>query len=89
MESHNLQLLVIQGCGSETNLSFPPKSDDKHPAGFVTSIHENGHNPPPVANPFSFATITPPFKDRTLHTAFTKGLTTNSAAGPVLKCELP
>jgi len=52
-ESQSWHLNLIQGCGSETIFSFPPNSDERHPAGFVTSTHENGHNPE-VPVPASF-----------------------------------
>jgi hypothetical protein len=45
----------MQGCGSETSSPFPPNKPARHPAGFVTSIHENGHNPEPAPFPASLA----------------------------------
>jgi hypothetical protein len=59
-ESQSWHLDVMQGCGSETICPFPPNSDEKHPAGFDTSIHENGHNPKPALDPASFAIFSPP-----------------------------
>lgn len=61
-ESQSWHLDIMQGCGSETILSLPPNNDERHPAGFDTSTHENGHNPTPPLDPASFAIFYPPFK---------------------------
>ena len=60
-ESHSWHLDTMHGWGSDTILSLPPNNDERHPAGFDTSIHENGHNPTPAPDPASFAIFYTPF----------------------------
>lgn len=45
----------MQGCGSDTIFVDPPNNEERHPAGFVTSIHEKGQSLIPSPIPGSFA----------------------------------